>query len=45
MDALRGNDREKMGVEGLRPAFREKELHEVLNALLEKFLHLRAEPP
>lgn len=45
LDAFRGNDREKMGIEGLRPAFRERELHEVVDALLEKSLHLRVEPP
>eukprot|EP00903_Cladosiphon_okamuranus_P019261 g17707.t2 len=45
MDALRGNQRARIGAAGLRPAFRRKELLEVMDAMLEKTLHLRAEPP
>ena len=45
MDALRGNQIARMGAAGLRPAFRTKELNELVDAMLEKTLHLRAEPP
>lgn len=45
MDALRGNEHERMGAEGLRPAFRTKELEEAMDAILEKSFHIRAEPP
>eukprot|EP00752_Nemacystus_decipiens_P004418 g4034.t1 len=45
MDALRGNESYRIGAAGLRPAFRSKELQEVMDAMLEKTLHLRAEPP
>lgn len=45
MDALRGNQRARIGAAGLRPAFHDKELQEVMDAMLEKTLHLRAEPP
>ncbi|CAN0586579.1 unnamed protein product, partial [Ectocarpus sp. 12 AP-2014] len=45
MDALRGSQRDRVGAAGLRPAFRTKELNEAIDALLEKSLHLRAEPP
>lgn len=45
MDALRGDQKSRMGAMGLRPAFRGKELTQILDALLEKSLHLRAAPP
>lgn len=45
MDALRGNECARIGAAGLRPAFSSKELQEVMDAMLEKTLHLRAEPP
>ncbi len=45
MDALRGNQIARMGAAGLRPAFRTRELNELLDVMLEKALHLRAEPP
>lgn len=45
MDALRGDQRRRIGENGLRPVFRAKELKEVVDAMLEKSLHLRAEPP
>ncbi|CAN0556386.1 unnamed protein product [Ectocarpus sp. 8 AP-2014] len=45
MDALRGSQRDRVGAAGLRRAFRTKELNEAIDALLEKSLHLRAEPP
>lgn len=45
MDALRGKQRDQIGAAGLRPAFRQKELNEAVDAMLEKAFHLRAEPP
>lgn len=45
MDALRGHQRARIGAAGLRPAFPAKELNEVVDAMLEKSLHLRVEPP
>ncbi|CAM9862345.1 unnamed protein product, partial [Scytosiphon promiscuus] len=45
MDALRGKQRGRMGAEGLRPAFRDKELEEVMDAVLDNSFHIRAEPP
>lgn len=45
MDALRGKQRAQVGAAGLRPAFRREELSEAVDAMLEKSLHLRAEPP
>lgn len=45
MDALRGNEKTRIGVAGLRPVFRAKELNEIVDAISEKSLHLRAELP
>lgn len=45
MEALRGADRSVMGTEGLRPAFRSKELGDILDTMFDKLLHLRSEAP
>lgn len=45
MDALRCRQRWSIGRRGLRPAFRDKELRDILDTMQDKSLHLRGEPP